>query len=494
MAKKKNGTPRTAGRSKAETGKQRLKKEMIGVWCVAGAFVLLLLAFLGYRVTQSDWYLRHAPAVTVNGHTLSVVDYNFYFHRAYQEYINNTDESVNGFGGRPDTNAPLAGQRLGSDETTWLDFFNARTETLIRQTYYYYDMAEKNGYTLNAAQEEDIDYDFQEKIWFEAEELQRISVDEYLADVCGRGMTEEIYRENLRILFTARFYMEEYAATIAIPAEELAAYYSEHEDEYAIVTYRLFYLSGKADTEAEQENKMALAETRIRELAAAATDEASFVALAEEYSAYNDSLSYWEGASREYCEQIRFARAAFREWFAAPERKNGDVEIARGANGWYAAQFLSRSDNDYPTADLLYFTISGDEPLGDARSFVAQWEAGERTAESFFDLSADVRDIDYSKPHRKIETITYPEQTLASVPDALREWAFDSARQSGDVTILRKDSGSFYVAYYVGPGRLARDVLAYGDLSREMFEQQHRDGLEQVALTYRRGYGRTQDK
>ena len=494
MAKKKNNAPRPRS---ADSGSRKQDREMRNLRLTAAVILLFALCLFGARVVRSDWYLRHASVMTVNGHKLTATDYNFYFYRAYYEYLNNTDDSIPGIGDKPDRNRPLAEQPINEqfgEETTWLDFFNTRAETLLRRTYYYYDLALKNGFELSGDQESDIDYDFQEKIWFEAEEIEKVGIGDYLEMNYGRGMTEEIYRKNLRILFTARFYMEEYAATIPIPAEELAAYYNSHENEYAIVTYRLFYLSGKADTEAEQTDKMALAETRIRELAATVTDEASFVALAEEYSAYNDSLSYWEGASREYCEQIRFARAAFREWFAAPERKNGDVEIARGANGWYAAMFLDRSDNDYPAVDLCYFTITDKDAAGKAGEFIKLWREGERTKDSFFTLSGDTRDIDYSKPHQHVSSITYREQTLSDVPEEMRAWCFARERAHGDVECFPRGDGSVYVVFFDEYGRRASDVLAYTDLSREQFNREHAAAMDSVEIKHTFSYKKTQDK
>ncbi|GEM_PF-2645513 len=494
MAKKKNNAsrPRSAG-----GGNAKQTREMRNLRITAAAVILFVLCLVGVRVIRSDWYLRHAVAVTVNGHKLTATDYNFYFYRAYYEYLNNADDSITGIGGKPDRNRPLAEQLLNEqpgEETTWLDYFNARAETLLRRTYYYYDLAQETGFELSGDQESDIDYDFQEKIWFEAEEIEKVGIDDYLENNYGRGMTEEIYRKNLRILFTANAYMETYAATLPIPEQELAEYYDEHADEYGIVTYRLFYLSGRADDEASQRDRMAEAGRLAGELAESATDEASFAALSEEYSRFNDELSYWEGGSRSYTEQIRFARSYFREWFAQPERKTGDTQTAQAANGWYVAMFLDRSDNDYPAVDLCYFTVTDKEAGEKAGEFVSLWREGEGTKESFFTLSGSLRDIDYSKPHQHVSSITYREQTLSDVPDGMRAWCFEEERAHGDVKVFPRDKDSVYVVYFDAYGRRASDVLAYTDLSRERFSREHAAAMESVKIEHAISYKRTQDK
>lgn len=494
MAKKKKNTARPQSRQNASP---KQKRDILYLRITAAVIGLFFLCLAGVRIVQSDWYLRRATAMTVNGYKLTAVDYNFYFYRSYYEYMNNADSSITGIGGTPDQNRPLADQLLNEqpgEDTTWLDYFNTRAESLLRQTYYYYDLAKTNGFELSGDQESDIEYDFQEKIWFEAEEIERIGIDDYLEDNYGRGMTEEIYRENLRILFTANAYMETYAATLPIDSQTLADYYGEHADEYAIVTYRLFYLSGKAEDEDAQDAAMEAAGQRAAEIARLAGTEAEFIALAEEYAQYNDALSYWEGGSQAYTEQIRFSRSYFRDWFADSARKSGDTQTARAANGWYVVMFLDRSENDYDTANLYYFTITDGSASVKAGEFMGLWQESEHTPESFFELSGDYRDIDYSRPHLHVSTIAYPEQTLAEVPEAMRAWCFDPGRTPGDTAVFDRSAGSVWVVLFDGFGRRASDVLAYTDLSREQFNREHAAAMEGVAIAYGGAYKKTQDK
>ena len=192
MAKKKKNTARPQSRPNASP---KQKRDILYLRITAAVIGLFFLCLAGVRIVQSDWYLRRAAAMTVNGYKLTAVDYNFYFYRSYYEYMNNADSSITGIGGTPDQNRPLADQLLNEqpgEDTTWLDYFNTRAESLLRQTYYYYDLAQTNGFELSGDQESDIEYDFQEKIWFEAEEIERIGIDDYLEDNYGRGMTEEI--------------------------------------------------------------------------------------------------------------------------------------------------------------------------------------------------------------------------------------------------------------------------------------------------------------
>ena len=133
MAKKKNKSAST--RRSADTAARKLKKEMIALRATVAAIVVFALCVLGYRLVQSDWYLQHTTAMTVNGYKLTVTDYNFYFYRSYYEYLNHVDDSITGIGGTPDEKQPLSEQLLydqPGETVTWLDYFNSRAETLLR--------------------------------------------------------------------------------------------------------------------------------------------------------------------------------------------------------------------------------------------------------------------------------------------------------------------------------------------------------------------------
>lgn len=487
MSNKKNGNKKVeAAKKRKEKRAVELKRATVMCWCIIGVVAFGVLILLGYKFSHHwGWLYRHATAATVNSSELSAADYNFYFYRSYYEYMNSVGSTADSMNWKPDESIPLDEQVMFDDNgtsRTWMDFFVTRADELIGNTFAYYELAVENGYTLTQEQLDDIQYDFDEKIWFEAEEVRQSTVEAYLVEQYGTGMTEEIYMENLTILFTANFYKDVCLEAVEIPEADLDAYYASGADSYKTVTYRLFYLSGKADTEEAQLEKMREAKTYAHALAAAADSEETFIALCEEYSAYNDANSYWTGSSDLRREQSRHAISYFRQWLAESDRIAGDTLVAEASNGYYVAMFLSSSDNQIPSVNLRYFTISGENAAAQAAEFMKEFRQGDNTPEAFFSLCEPYRDIDYSTQYRKIDSITHHELTLTTVPEVLLPWCFAEARTAGDVSVITAQEDLVYVVYFDGYGALCSRVIAYNDLQTSEFSKWEQSALPQVAV------------
>lgn len=459
----------------------------MGILSAAIVILTFLIVLCVWLFCNLAVFRQNGTAVTANGYPLTAADYNFFYYRSYYEYMNTAggDAGTYGLGAKPDESLPLSEQVMYSDdgrEVTWQSYFTARAEQLLRRTFLYYELAQEAGYELSEEQLGDVDYDFDEKIWFEADTAFQTN-EEYLEEHYGKGMTEEIYRKNLKILFTANEYADELENSVEISDEELDATYQEGSDEYDIVFYRLFYLSGKAEDEAEQAEKMEQARVRAESLAKEAKTEEEFIALAEEYTQYNDAQSYWVGADDLRREQIRYAMSYYREWLAAPERQAGDTMTAAGENGYYIAMFLSRDDNDYDTVNLKYFTVSGEDTEKKLADFYEEFGESEGDAQAFFETAADYRDIDYSVSNRSIEVLSYDRQNRASVPEVMLDWCFAEERQAGDVeTIEDKENEIIYVVYFDGYDMNCARSIVYKDLSGQRFREWEQEALAGVTV------------
>ena len=474
-----------AQRSRQKQAK-KIKRANIMCAVMIAVFALVLLGYGFYRVSQHmDFFYQHGTAVRADGESLTAADYNFYFYRGYYEYMNNVGDSADGFGAKPSVNRPLSSQLLYDDESeTWEDFFIARADRLIERTFLYYHLAQEQGYTLTEEQLADIQYDFDEKIWFEAEEVNQTTIADYLTRHYGKGMTEEIYKRNLTILYTANFFADEYENSIEISDEELDAYYQEHQDDLDIVTYREFYLSGKAETDSEQQEKMQQAEAHAQQLAASAKNEADMIALSEEYQAYNDELSYWTGASISRMEQLQFTASHCRDWLRDPSRQAGDTKVTKAANGYYVTMFLARSTNDYETVNLRYFTISGDDAQSRKDAFFQGWNYGGKTPEAFFAQAEEYRDVNHYVDNRKIDVITHTRENRSSVPACMRAWCFDEARTAGEVTSFEAEDGTIYVVYFDGYDTLCSRALADKQLRSARFRAWQEESLDAVRVRH----------
>ena len=248
MAKSQKKTA-AAEKSSRQERQAREGKILVITACVMGAIILaFVLSILAGQIFQSDWFKQRANAVSVDGEKLSVADYNFFFYRSYYEFLNNVGTDETGMYSSPQADIPLSEQYMDEEKNvTWQDYFDSRAQTLLKDTYAYYHLAQNAGFTLSEEMLDDIQYDYDEKIWFEAVEVGHSTEADYLVQNYGAGMTKDIYMKNLTVLYTAKFYKDFYRENIEITPEELDAYYASHAQDYRSVYYQLFYLSGASD-------------------------------------------------------------------------------------------------------------------------------------------------------------------------------------------------------------------------------------------------------
>ena len=285
----------------------------------------------------------------------------------------------------------------------------------------------------------------------------------FVAQNYGAGMTKDIYMKNLTVLYTAKFYKDFYRENIEITPEELDAYYASHAQDYRSVYYQLFYLSGASSggMEAAKQHAQELAELHTLE---------EFEAQCEAYTVYNDDESYWQTASVLRRESCWTAISYLRDWLSG-ERAYGDTTVAEASNGYYVAFFREESDNDYPTVNLKYFTVSGADANDDIRDYLDAFSKSDGSAQSFFELSDNIRDKDYNRSdNRKISSITYDNATILTVPEDALDWAFDEARQPGDITTIRSED-CWYVLYFDGFGETASRMIADKQLRTERYKE-----------------------
>lgn len=453
--------------------------------------VLILIAAAADSLYVQEYLYRNTTAVTVGNRNLSPAEYNFYYYRSYLEFLNTVGTSaVFGEMSVPEDPEQLAQTVMQVDENgneiTWEEFFTARAEKLIEKTFLYYDLAMRNGFAITQDIRDQVDYDFEEKVWFEAENLDQSSVENYLRNNFGIGMTGALFKEHLLMLHVANAYAAECEANVPIPQTVLDDYYQENANQCEAVTYRMFYLSGKGDTAAQQEKNMALAKQRAEELAAQVTDEESFIRLCREYEIYNTAASHWQGASTVRTDQVRYALSHVRSWLESEDPVPGDLRIAQATNGYYILMLLDRSDNSEKSVNIMYFTLSGDNAVSTAKTFLSAFESTDRSREIFFRMSEDKRDINYNQAgYHWISSITYRRQTPILIPACMRQWCFDQPRTAADSAYFVVEDGTVYVAYFESYDDLCSRVIAANDLRSAYFEAWEAENVGQAEIRHK---------
>ena len=143
---------------------------------------------------------------------------------------------------------------------------------------------------------------------------------------------------------------------------------------------------------------------------------------------------------------------------------------ASGGTGYYVVLFLDRYRDETPTVNVRHILIQAQVPEDDpdteedesdvaptqealdaakaeAEELLAQWEAGDKTAESFGELANEYSD----DPGSNTTGGLYERVEQGQFFDAFDAWLFDEARQEGDTTLIENPQDGqqgWHVAYF----------------------------------------------
>lgn len=472
--------------------KERRKYNLIviitlAVLAAAVVFVILFNSNLFYNITT---------AVEINGVDFTVADFNYNYFSAYNSTYNMYAQyglsSLMPTAGTPLDEQVFSTSKDG-EEITWADYFEDQALTLMRQTAMLCTAAENDpGFSLSQEEKDSIDAAV-ESTRTQAASYGYPNLKAYLSQIYGKGMTEEVFRRNIERQTIANAYSAYKQESFTYTADELAAHYAENADQYDFFLYRSYRFSGAAvtdDTETEEDetlsldDAMAKAEADAKAFDAAVTDEQTFIDYAaslngdnEDYDA--DESTYYElqGASAE----SSLAEDAFK-WLTDPARKNGDhtvIGTAKDASspGFYVLYFISRDNNQYSSANGWYGFIPVDEDVIEegadltdeekaedirtislihARDVLNEYTSGtEKGVEAFDAVMGSEANAELVTSHGELAKFG-----RYDMPEDLRDWFFDPARQEGDTeAIFVEDSGT-YILYFAGLDEVYADVMA----------------------------------
>ncbi|MDP4108659.1 MAG: hypothetical protein Q8878_01395, partial [Bacillota bacterium] len=161
---------------------------------------VITVLFMAFLISLSTGSLhRIVPALKVGSENISVAEYNFDYYNNVTNYVSTMEnygmkaESIG-----LDLNKPLSEQKysIGAPGiSTWDDYFKKQTTTSIKSTMQLYLAAKADGVKLPEAKQKELDESF--KNLEEYCKNSNISVDKYLAQNYGKGVTENIARKSI---------------------------------------------------------------------------------------------------------------------------------------------------------------------------------------------------------------------------------------------------------------------------------------------------------
>jgi hypothetical protein len=444
-APKKSGASLSTREKKEQKRREQLKfeKKLLVISLCVLAAALVVAGF--FSLCSSGFFSTRASAVTVGGHSVSPVVYDYFYEDTYNSFCSTYGSYLSYLF---DASKPLDQQYYDQDnKITWADHFRELTLEAVRQTYALCDEAEKNGFQIGADTQKEID-DAIYYIGLYADYYKYDSSDAYLVSRYGKGATVDTYREYATATKTADAYGEQYKASLSFSDEKIEDYYAQNKKLFDTVTYRTYAVAVKAGDTVDLAASQALAQ-KIADECGGDEDKFSELVLANA-----DDPDYYKEADRTIRTDFTYANApkSLADWLFDEGRQPGDVTVAEnGDNGWFVSLWLSRNTHDYPMRDLRSIRVAVSDFSDETAVRLAQENAGEilqkytdgdKTEDSFAALAKS-----YGSDAGGLQENVYKGQLKGD----LDAWLYDEGRQPGDTAVVKGEDG-FYVVYYSGTG------------------------------------------
>ncbi len=469
-------------KQRAELQEKKTAHRKTVLYTVIGIVIAILVAAL--LVWHSGIFQRGATALTVDGRKYTVNDVEYYYRAA----MNKAYSSGLTF----DPQSDLREQYMDEAKNqSFHDYFLKQATEALTETAALEKAAEAEGYALTAEDEETISEELSTLKTY-ATQMGYPDFGTYLKNNYGKYMTTSAFEKCLRREVLTGNFVNDYMDKQEITDEEIQAYYEEHKDTLDSFDFRTIFVDGTAPSGTDSEGKAvkpteeesaaamqaakAKAEKFAAEVKAADDRGAAFAELAHDYVAEDKKDSYTEDPDYSLSAGVQGANLEYQvygSWLRDAKRTAGDVEVVESSSGYYVVLFLDRYLDETPTVDIRHILVKAeldqeddasttdvdesrvpsqdslDAAKAEAEDLLAQWEAGDKTAESFGALAEANSDDAGSVKNGGLYEKVYQGQMF----DGFNDWIFAEDRQVGDTGLVENTQASqqgWHVIYFQG--------------------------------------------
>lgn len=420
--------------------RQKLKK--YAALIITSVVIVAALTILIVRLATHVEPTKTAAKVSDTEITLAEFAFNYFYS---VDYCGNMYQSYG-----IDLTGDLKSTACSFDTSiTWHEYFVKSAAELLQQNVALFEEAKKAGYEVTDEDNQMVET-YLESMSAYAEEY-GTTLEAFMKACYGEYVDEATLVASLLRMSIANRYRNDYAQSIEISDEELESYFEENKEAYETVNYRMMIFSDASLSEEEERT----AEEIAKEMAAAVTDEASFIQLALEYAPEESKVNY-ENESYTLAENITASsfssEEAAQEWLFSDDRKAGDVTVIELQSGYAATYFISKDRDRTQTIDVRHILIQPEDDEDEASVKAAkeeaeriydEWKNGDATAESFGALAKE-----YTADSNGDDGGLYENVTPGQMVTEFNDWCFDSARKPGDTAIVKTKYG-YHIMYFV---------------------------------------------
>ena len=494
IAAREAGTDKKTLAAQEEAKKQAVSRRR-WTWGTIGVAVLIAAIL----ILNSGIMYTATTAVDANGTKYSPAQVNYYYGNDYLTMANQYGSYTSLLG--LDTSMGLSG--LGDQECqmlegggTWRDYFRNAAKDDIRQVRSLLDYAAENGITLTDEEIAEVDAQF-EGMEETAKSYGYGSADKLYAMNYGSGVNVKVVRQAVLDGTLAQKAYNEKQDSLSWTDEELEEYYTGLNGDRDLFDYSYYYVTAETvetavtDEEGNESTEMtATEESRAEAKAVADAIFASYLDgkeiedFQERFLAAVDSQTGEAGNQPETRNGTYGSSLdeSYADWLKDSDRQAGNIALFPDAEedpaGYTVVLFLDRNDNHYATASVRHILVKAEADEDGAYSdeakeaakaraeeILAEYEAGEKTEESFAALAEQYSEDEGSNTNGGL----YENISHGQMVQEFDEFCF-AGHQPGDTGIVYGESGSYagyHVMYYVGEGQLYSNYIAESDLKSD---------------------------
>ncbi len=488
------------------------KKLKLYTTAFAVVLVALLVVALTVGITQtvknSGIREKNTIAMSLENTDGSTVEINstemaYHFVDYVQQYANQNSYIL---AYMLDTTKPL-NEQVYNPETgdTWADFFMDGARDSASANYALYNAAVAAGHTMTETEQQSVE-SLSANLQLYSNIYGFSSPDAYLKAMYGNGASLESYVEYMEKATLANSYYNAYGSSLTFDDAALRAEESENFDMFSSYSYNAYYMATAQFRQGGTENEDGTVTYSAEEEAAAveaiqaAAESLTGVENLEQLDLAISRLSINDGAeaaikTTAYEDQLYSGIDADMAAWLTDNRTEGDIgAIPRMTTnsetgeetvaGYYIVYFSGSNDNTFPLVNVRHLLVSFEGGTTDANGTVtysdeekaaakakaeellAQWEAGDKTEESFAQLATEHSTDTGSAANGGLYENVYPGQMVAQFED----WCF-ADRNTGDTGIVETTYG-YHIMFFSGNAEQNyRDFMITNQLASETINE-----------------------
>lgn len=474
---------------------QAAYKSKVRKYTIIGVVVVVLVAAL--LIWNSGIFQKNATAATVDGTKISVSELGYYYYDIRYNYARY---------GLIDSNQSDKSQMYDKENNvTFQDFLLDSALSNAKETYTLYTEALANGHS---------DSEVKDSVAAQISEMKAsaasngYSYKSFLKAVYGRYMTPDAFEKMVtRELVANQYYNEVYTAKKdSFTADDLTGYYKENKD--SVDSYTYSYLYFKADSvpttgddgeELDEDTVNGLKEAAAKAAHKKAEDALEKLSQGTSIADVIEACEPSSSADHTTVTGSSALNSVFRDDLLSAD-KDVPFVVDNSTSGTYVVVFHDRFLDENESVDVRHILFYADVAEGanapteeawaaakaEAEAALAEYQAGEQTAEAFGALAEKYSDDPGSNTNGGL----YTGVTEGDFVTEFNDWLFgDDHRSAGDTALIRHEGSAstsyngYHVAYFQGYGEANWQISVRSSLTGTAMNEWRDALLENVVCS-----------